>query len=470
MTTDDFLRINNWSTIDVQQIPSRDAEYHAYLDLGLSSQSISLLRNSAPNGVYLHQKKAIEDFLSGNNVCLTTSTASGKSLIFYLAAIEKILNKQNSKILAIYPLRALGSEQEERWKRAFSYINLDVTVGRIDGLVPHGERENIIKRSQLLVVTPDIIHAWILSNLDKENVIGLFKEISLIVIDEIHNYSGVFGSNSSFLFRRIQHIMKSLGSSPQYIAASATIANPDDHLQKLIGVPFKLIDNKYDTSPKQEVIIKLIEIPQEYARKRDFLSPVSQLIENIVNETAHRFICFVDSRKQTEYISSIVARLLGKEKTEEKQDYNHLQNLSVLPYRSGYELEDRSIIQARLSEGNLRGVVSTSALELGIDIQLLDFGILVGVPRTATALNQRIGRIARHLKGEILIINDEDIYSRNIFRNPRQLLSLPLSEGGLYLENPRIQYIHALCLARQGGEHDKVCAFLNKAESLDLGG
>jgi len=468
MELKDFIRNKKWKIVDIQRIPPREAGYYEYNDLGLNVHSINLLKSGTPKGIYLHQKEAIKKALLGQNICLTTGTASGKSLVFYISAIEKIKKQPKSKIIAIYPLRALGKEQEERWKQAFEKAGLNIKVGRIDGQVPGYRRAEILRDSQLLVLTPDIIHAWLLSNLSSKSAFDFFKNVSLIVVDEVHNYTGVFGSNSAYLFRRIQHIMNSFRSSPQYIAASATIANAELHLKDLIGANFKLIDSSFDSSPRQEVMVRLIETPIKYRRKDDLLTPLTQLIDNIVNSSEHRFICFVDSRKQTEYISSILARSKTKEEIEEDLDYGHLQKLAVLPYRAGYELEDRNTIQERLSKGSLRGVISTSALELGIDIPYLDFGILVGVPRSSTALYQRIGRIGRHSKGEILVINTGDIYNENIFRNPKQLLNMPLSEGALYLENKRIQYIHALCLARQGGEYDQLNSFLKKDESLNI--
>ena len=160
-----------------------------------------------------------------------------------------------------------------------------------------------------------------------------------------------------------------------------------------------------------------------------------------------------------DFILCIVVGL--KDDDRDSFDYNHMQKLSILPYRAGYEANDRDTIQKRLSDGTLSGIVSTSALELGIDIPFLTLGILFGVPHSATSFYQRIGRIGRHSKGEIIIINKRDIYSENIFRNPKQLLSMPLSEGALYVENQRMQYIHALCLAREGGEHDQICSFIN---------
>lgn len=469
MSIGDFLRHHKWNIKDTQKIPSRQAEYCPYNDLNLSTHSIHFLKFAFPKGIYRHQKEAIKGFLSGDNICLTTGTASGKSLLFYVAAIEKIVRFPKSKIIAIYPSRALGKEQEERWINALTYARLKATVGRVDGQTAGYERNEIIERSQILICTPDIMHAWLLYNIRSRIVTEFLKHVVLLILDEIHNYSGVFGSNSAYLFRRVQYLMNLLGTKPQFIGASATIASPLIHLNKLTGLPFSLIDATQDSSPRQELTIKLIEIPLKFKNKDDLLTPLSKLIEYIVKSTKLRFICFVDSRKQTEYIASIVSRSQMEEDIGDSSlEYNPLSKLNVLPYRAGYELNDRNLIQQRLSTGTLRGVISTSALELGIDIPYLDAGILIGVPRSSTSLYQRIGRVGRHSKGEILIINNGDVYNEDIFLNPQQLLNMPLSEGALYLENERIQYIHTLCLARQNGEYDQLCSAINKTPEQEI--
>jgi DEAD/DEAH box helicase domain-containing protein len=464
MVLDNYFKSKNWNIVDVQRIPSREAKYYNYIDIGLSKQSRNFLEDTLPKGIYRHQREAIESFLIGENVCLTTGTASGKSLVFYVAAIEQLVKYQDSKIIAIYPLKALGKEQEERWIKSLNIAKFNIKVGRIDGQVPMYMRPEILKDSQVLILTPDIIHAWFMCNLSNQAAINFLAKTSLIIVDEVHNYTGVFGSNSAYLFRRMRHLMSLLGTSPQYIGASATIAKPELHLKKLLGVNFKIIDADIDTSPKQEITIKLVEPPST----KDLLTTLSEFMEFVAKNTDYKFITFVDSRKQTEYITSIISRSQISEDDDISFNYDYLQKLSILPYRAGYEESDRSAIQERLSKGTLTGVVSTSALELGIDIPFLTLGILVGVPHSATSFYQRIGRIGRHSKGEVVVINTGDIYSRSIFRNPKQILNMPLSEGALYLENPRIQYIHVLCLARHGGEHDQTCSILNIEATSDF--
>jgi DEAD/DEAH box helicase domain-containing protein len=168
-------------------------------------------------------------------------------------------------------------------------------------------------------------------------------------------------------------------------------------------------------------------------------------LHHLVQNRRSRFIVFVDSRKQTEQIASILARSTTVA-TDESDDVqataavDPLVSASVLPYRSGYEEADRRIIEQRLARGDLRGVISTSALELGIDVKHLDLAVLVGVPRSSTSFQQRIGRVGRSSPGTVVVVNSGEIYDEAVFRKPESLLNRPPAEGALYLENARIQF------------------------------
>jgi DEAD/DEAH box helicase domain-containing protein len=185
----------------------------------------------------------------------------------------------------------------------------------------------------------------------------------------------------------------------------------------------------------------------------DLLSELTGLLRYIAKEDKHRFIAFVDSRKQVEYLSAIIRRSDDRNKAETFRA-DHIQAMQVLPFRAGYELEDLNTIQSRISTGTVRGVISTSALELGMDIPFLDTGVLIGVPMSRTSLLQRIGRIGRHKPGLVVMINRGSVQDKQAFQDSDTLMARPLTESSLYLENQRIQYLHALCLARHGGEHD----------------
>jgi DEAD/DEAH box helicase domain-containing protein len=252
------ISIDGWQTVYSIDLPSREQQLFEIADLGFERATTSFLTRNAPKGVYLHQREAMRQFKKGKNVCITTGTASGKSLIFYMSALEILSSSPGARILAIYPTKALATEQEQRWRDALRVTSLQAEVGRIEGGVPVHTRAAVIKRSSVLIMTPDVIHAWLLSNLSDNAVISFLRKLSLIIVDEVHNYTGVFGSNSGFLFRRIQHVMSLLHASAQYICASATIAEPVKHLQNLFGQDFHLIEPELDTSPRYPVTIKLM--------------------------------------------------------------------------------------------------------------------------------------------------------------------------------------------------------------------
>lgn len=484
----EFFKDHQWNIVDVLKTEGRKPELFSLDGLSLAENSLQYLMKAYPEGIFHHQKEALKKYLDGKNICLITGTASGKSLVFQAAALDKLSKDPQAKVMAIYPMKALGNEQHDRWVNTFQVAGVDVQIGRIDGNVPPGFRLGVLERSQVVVFTPDIIHAWLFSNLNQPSVINFLKQVRLIVIDEVHSYSGVFGSNAAFLFRRLQHILFMLGAQVNFICASATIAHPSEHLFKLIGQYFELIGPEYDSSPRYPLDIILAQPPGQ----ERFLNEVVHLLGFLTQHTSSRFIAFVDSRKQVELISSILNRLLREDQKKAKEDSNNelsqkkprspgknrqkkepedvfedddeveqevtgvLQNLNVLPYRAGYEDHDRHLIQERLAQDNLNGIVSTSALELGIDIPHLDTCVLIGVPSSSTSLQQRIGRIGRHGPGTVIVVNGGDVYDELVFAHPSNFFYRPLTESALYLENDHIQYIHALCFARQGGEHDLV--------------
>jgi DEAD/DEAH box helicase domain-containing protein len=454
---EEFAATSGWDLAGAIEVPAREQQVVPTAGLGLNRLALRYLGTRFQQGLYAHQYDALRLLLDGKNICMLTGTASGKSLVFYVAGLEAIAQTEQDRILALYPLRALGREQESRWAEAFQLAGLPPgLVRRIDGSVPVATRSQILRDSRVVTATPDVIHAWLLSSLSDTAVLSFLRRLKYLIVDEIHNYAGVFGSNSAYLFRRIRHCLACLGVSPRIITASATVASPDVHLRNLFGLEFSLIPQDRDTSPRQQLSVRMTTPP----RASDLLTEVARLLEFLARSTAASFIAFVDSRKMSEQLAAIVSRTEAPEADEEQEEevhkFDHLARFSVLPYRSGYEEEDRDKIQQRLVGGSLRGVVSTSALELGIDIPHLDCGVLVGVPRSATSLMQRIGRVGRRVPGCAVIVNTGSLHDESVFRQPERLLNRPLTESALYLENRRIQYIHALCLARIGGEHDQL--------------
>ena len=445
----EFLSSKNWSLKDTIPVAGRTGEFIRYDDLPLSAASHQFLAGRFPVGIYRHQHEALRLLLDGINVCLCTSTGSGKSMPSYAHALHLLSTSPKNRVLAIYPLKALGTEQTSRWKEALSNLapNSDV-VGRIDGSIPVRDRIALLRKHRIIVMTPDVIHAWLLPNVAEREVKAFLAGLSLVMVDEVHEYAGVFGSNAAFLFRRLRHLLDLCGARPRFLAASATIADPGRHLMDLIGVPFEVINGNSDTSPRHPLDIHFLQPPQG----SDLIKSLTEMLGFIADKTDHRFLAFVNSRKMAEQVAAATAR--GSSKTLSRNSL--VPDFSVLPYRAGYEEADRKAIQDRLANGSLSGVISTSALELGIDIPSLTMGILVGVPPSSTSFHQRIGRIGRHQPGEILVVNAGDLPSEDIFRDPSSLFRMPPVQSTLYLGNDRLQYIHTLCIARQGGEHDQL--------------
>jgi DEAD/DEAH box helicase domain-containing protein len=449
-----YLREKEWTVSFREDRPARVGEFFGIEDLGLRAASLNTLKGFE-QGIYRHQREGILRYLSGHNLAVTTSTASGKTLIFNVCALEELSSNACARIAAVYPLKALAAEQTTRWQYLVKQSGISVKVGRIDGGVPVQDRQRILKESRILVMTPDIIHAWLFSSINSPVVLEFLRNLTLVILDEAHTYSGVFGSNSALLFRRLLHAIRKLGGNVRFIASSATMHDAQAHLLNLTGENFTVIGPEFDTSPRSLLRTTLATPPQT----KDMLTVISDLVAFAAAKTQHQSITFVDSRKQTEYLASIIERRFNEESEDSDElDYERLKDLQIYPYRSGYEEEDRRRIQDRLSAGMLKGVVSTSALEMGIDLPYLSLGILVGIPRSATSFYQRIGRVGRRREGIVIVVNNGSVVSESIFREPQRIKDLPLAQSALYLHNHRIQYIHAMCLARQGGEDETVCS------------
>jgi DEAD/DEAH box helicase domain-containing protein len=465
MLTSDQLEAAGWTGVWEHTLPGKEAKTFALDDLRLDDSTADYLASAAPGGVYGHQREAIAATLADDDVCISTDTASGKSLCFYAAALELLAKEPTARILALYPMRALAREQERKWSDALRHAAGSVKVGRIDGSVRgRGERDAILDESNVIVMTPDVMHAWLLPNVGNKSARKFLSMTRLVVVDEVHSYTGVFGSNAAYLFRRLRHACTLVGQDPAFIAASATIKNPAGHMRDLVGKEFRIVGPELDTSP-------------QYARRLQLLKPVgtgeqltaaAALLTALGTRDRSRFLAFVDSRKQAEHLSAIAARGgdAAEEDGEEAEPLDVLLTNRVLPYRAGYEQEDRQLIEQRLTDGSLDGVVSTSALELGIDIPGIDVGVLFGVPRSEDSFRQRIGRVGRHTPGDIYVLLGDAVADKAVFHDPESILRRPVKQSALYLDNPRMAYIHALCLARDGGEHDQAAGALDPDGAL----
>lgn len=385
--------------------------------------------------VWEHQAKAIEHLANRRNVVVSTGTASGKSLVFQIDAIRRLSSDAAARILVIYPLKALASDQFGRWKRLVKSIGIDESiVGRIDGNVPTHERDATLSNARILLMTPDVCHAWLMRNVGSGPVRRFLEGLSLIVLDEAHIYESAFGSNVAFLLRRLIAAKRKAtrgdpkGKPFQCIATTATVSAPSEHLRLLTGLDFAVVDEEQNGAPHfQRRILHLSGADYGAAGE----AAVADIVRGIMGlPERRRFIVFIDSRQGVERV------------------VRSIDDSSVLPYRSGYEAEDRERIETALRDGSLHGVVATSALELGIDIADMEIGVTLGIPQSRKAFHQRLGRIGRAKPGTFLVIAPPAAFGR-LGLTFDDYFRMPVEPSNLYLGNRFIQFAQARCLLEE---------------------
>lgn len=416
---------------------------------GLHDDVKKQIAEQYPDGLYAHQAKAIDSGLRGCNVCIATPTASGKTLSFISIALSRLLvardNKTPEVVLALYPAKALLHDQKNKWREAIK--NTDFRLAIIDGGVSMAERNKLLNDSNILLMTPDVFHAWMMKNLgDKEIRIWLDK-LKVVILDEAHIYDGILGTNMSFLLRRLQAVC----TISQFLASSATIGDPLGLLEILTGCKFELIGPEDDGASVPEKLVLLCR-----QSKRRVYTLLEELLKAWQSGQNGRFLIFADSRRRVEELSDI--RKPGKNELEDEEvdinmdieemdtDSKSLEEKRVLPYRAGYEEDDRVMIQTALTNGSLLGVVSTSALELGIDIGEIELVVMLNTPPSIKSFWQRAGRAGRRSKGYTLIVDTDGRISNIGLYN---YLRMEPEANWLYLDNEYLQYANALCAAEE---------------------
>ncbi len=388
------------------------------------------LIRSYPQGLYSHQAQGLQLVLDGSDLCLATPTASGKSLVFMTATADRLKHNPEIKTLALYPAKALIQDQLEKWTSALKPLGL--APGYIDGAVPTYERPRLLEEYRVILMTPDVAHAWLMSHLRQKEVRDFLTRLRLLILDEAHVYDGVFGTNMAYFVRRLL----ATSSIDRVISSTATIGEPGDFIERLTGRP-PMVLNEEDNgamSPRKTILLARPDSGKPFDR-------LVNLVQHVAQVGTSRFLAFADSRKMVEQLVAIGKRPGGDPPEE----------LRILPYRSGYEEEDRQEIQKSLAGGDLAGVVSTSALELGLDIGEIDTVLLLSAPPSVKAFWQRLGRAGRKNEGLCLLVDDDGIIT-NSSTGLRGYLRKDPEPGWLYLENQYIQYAHALCTAVEVSE------------------
>jgi DEAD/DEAH box helicase domain-containing protein len=396
---------------------------HAEVRAALARQGISEL--------YAHQAQAWEASERGEHLIVTTGTASGKTLAFNLPVLNALAAEPKNRALYLYPTKALAQDQA----RALGELAVPrVRAAIYDGDTPPERRPQIRRWANLVLTNPDMLHLGVLPRHDLWA--DVLHNLRYVVVDEAHVYRGVFGSHVANVLRRLRRLARVYGADPQFLLASATIANPGELATSLIGVPATVIGD--DAAPRAERTIALWNpelIDAELGVRASALGDASRLMAELVQRDL-RTICFAKSRKQAELIHRMTA---------DRVDPATAKRLA--PYRAGYTPQQRRDIERRLVEGELLGVAATDALELGIDIGLLDCAISVGFPGTIASLRQQWGRAGRRGHGLAVLVASQDALDQYFMREPETLLERRVEAAILDHTNPRVLDGHVAAAA-----------------------
>jgi len=404
------------------------------LPRSLSPELAGALRGSGVAELYSHQLKALEASHAGD-VIVTSGTASGKSLSFNLPVLDALARDDRARALYLYPTKALAQDQA----RKLSELGLGSLRHAIyDGDTPRDDRPPIRRRSNLVLTNPDMLNMSVLPH--HKHWGDFLAGLRWVVVDEAHTYRGVFGSHVANVLRRLRRVAGIYGSDPRFVCASATIANPLELAEALVGRPFALVGA--DGAPRAGRRIAIWNPPvidPKTMKRRSVLSESAELLADLVMQ-GMRTICFLRSRRGIELIQRF-ARMrledLGRPELAER----------IAPYRAGYTPQQRREIESRLSRGDLLAVVATDALELGIDIGELDAAICVTFPGTVASLRQMWGRAGRRREGIALYVAGEDALDQFFCRHPTEFIERPVEAAILDHENDRIQLAHTLAAA-----------------------
>lgn len=418
------------------------------LNFKLSQSMVDALYNTRGiTQLYAHQAEAINNLYSGHNVIISTSTSSGKSLIYQIPVIHELEKDRNTRAMYIFPTKALAQDQRRSLKELLSFMNglQDLVVETFDGDTPFPERNYIRDEGRIVFTNPDMLHITILPQ--EEAWRTFLQNLRFVVVDELHVYNGLFGSHVALIMRRLRRICAAVGNRHvKFISCSATVANPEEHMKTIFGVKqVKLTD--FDGSPSGRKEFLCWNTPF-----KDPADPTSGR-GNSIEESAKLFcqlilrgvrvIAFCRIRKQCEALLAAV-----------KTELTNLERLEVIArvmsYRGGYTPQDRRQIEKEMFDGKLVGIVATSALELGVDIGSLDAVITVGFPYTIANLRQQSGRAGRRNKDSLsILVGDSFPTDQYYMSNPDEIFTKPNCELQVDLGNVLVLEGHIQCAAHE---------------------
>ena len=430
---------DGWVTA-ARRLPAQEARYGPPVN-GVDDRFLELLRDRGVDAFYTHQSRAIEHALARQNVVVTTPTASGKTLCYNAPVLSTILRNPSARALYLFPTKALAQDQlaelHSLSDRLSRLSELDIGVFTYDGDTPQDARRAIRGRAHIVLSNPDMVHSGILPH--HPRWAKLFENLQYVVIDELHAYRGVFGSHLANVLRRLARICRHYGSNPTFICSSATIANPRELAEALVEQPFELVSES--GAPRGEKCFLFVNPPvvnEQLGIRRSYLAETRRLAAEFLTRRL-QLIVFAQSRLATEILTTYL-----------KDDFAGPPGSrdDIRGYRGGYLPQRRREIEKGLREGSVRAVVSTNALELGIDIGALDVSVMAGYPGTIAATWQRAGRAGRRTgrSAAVLVASSAPI-DQFVVRNPSYFFDAPPERALINADNLHIFIDHVKCAA-----------------------
>lgn len=437
---------------DGHRVFDAQAPIHGDLSFQLSQDLVNALYNTRGiTQLYSHQAEAINQLYGGHNVIVSTSTSSGKSLIYQVPMLHELEKDHESRGMYIFPTKALAQDQRRSMMDLLQYMGglQHTMVETFDGDTPMGSRNLIRDEARIIFTNPDMLHITILP---QESAWRTFlKNLKFVVVDELHVYNGLFGSHVAFVMRRLRRICAAVGNRHvKFISCSATVANPEDHMKAIFGIQdVKLIDFDGSPSGRKEFICwntPFKDPADPTSGRADSVSETARLFCQLLLRGV-RVIAFCRIRTLCEVLLQAV-----------RNEFNALERPEVgnmvMGYRGGYSPQDRRRIEKEMFEGKLMGIVATSALELGVDIGSLDAVITMGFPYSISNLRQQSGRAGRRNKDSLsVLVGDRYPTDQHYMKNPDEIFTKPNCELQIDLANELILEGHVQCAAFEAPIH-----------------
>ncbi|MGC9039232.1 MAG: DEAD/DEAH box helicase [Roseiflexus sp.] len=459
----------NNQIVHVERLPARAARY-AEPSAPLPPPLAAALAARGISRLYTHQAAALDAARAGLHVGIVTATASGKTLCYQLPTIEATLSDPAARALFLFPTKALAADQLRALHTLLDALKAAggpaLMAATLDGDTPRATRDRVRAGASIILSNPDLLHRTLLP--DHARWQSVLAQLRFVVLDEAHTYRGVFGTHVALIMRRLRRLCAHYGSAPQFICCSATSANPQHHLAALIGDEVRVIDD--DGAPQGErtflfwnpPVIDNQRVPTwmrtllpENGQRRSTNVETANVLATLVR-AGIKTLAFARTRRGAELVLRYARETLDNGDSVEN-GHNPSMPLAeqIAAYRAGYTVEDRRRLEQAFARGDLRGLVSTNALELGVDIGGVDAVVIGGFPGTIASVWQQAGRAGR-AQGKSLaaLVAQDDPLDQFYMRHPAEFFSRPHEHVRIALDNPYILRDQLRCAATELLLHD----------------